>query len=99
MKQPSRLQVDARMKDYPSLQGDFFVYSDIFSEGRPAYWSGYYTTRPYIKILDRCVLCLALCDRRVNLYSLTLFKFYFFYVPISVIFLKEVLLTVKPVPP
>ncbi|KAG8237538.1 hypothetical protein J437_LFUL017204 [Ladona fulva] len=36
-----------------SLKGDFFVYSDIFSEGRPAYWSGYFTTRPYWKALDR----------------------------------------------
>jgi alpha-mannosidase len=32
--------VRERMKDFKSLRGDFFVYSDIFSEGRPAYWSG-----------------------------------------------------------
>ncbi|KAF4533128.1 hypothetical protein B566_EDAN007939 [Ephemera danica] len=38
---------------FRSLRGDFFVYSDIFSEGRPAYWSGYFTTRPYWKQLDR----------------------------------------------
>lgn len=38
---------------FPTFKGDFFVYSDIFSEGRPAYWSGYFTTRPYMKILDR----------------------------------------------
>lgn len=42
-----------KMAEFPSLQGDFFVYSDIFSEGRPAYWSGYFTTRPFMKILDR----------------------------------------------
>lgn len=42
-----------RHKHIPTLKGDFFVYSDIFSEGKPAYWSGYYTTRPYIKILAR----------------------------------------------
>ncbi|KAL0902689.1 hypothetical protein ABMA27_000506 [Loxostege sticticalis] len=42
-----------RHKNIPTLKGDFFVYSDIFSEGKPAYWSGYYTTRPYLKILAR----------------------------------------------
>ncbi|XP_043463194.1 alpha-mannosidase 2 isoform X2 [Leptopilina heterotoma] len=46
-------EIKKRMKHFPSLKGDFFVYSDIFSEGRPAYWSGYFTTRPYMKILDR----------------------------------------------
>ncbi|XP_039279296.1 alpha-mannosidase 2 [Nilaparvata lugens] len=45
--------VKDRMKQFKVLSGDFFVYSDIFSEGRPAYWSGYFTTRPYWKILDR----------------------------------------------
>lgn len=42
-----------RQKSISTLKGDFFVYSDIFSEGKPAYWSGYYTTRPYLKILAR----------------------------------------------
>lgn len=42
-----------RTETFPTLRGDFFVYSDIFSEGRPAYWSGYFTTRPFMKILDR----------------------------------------------
>ncbi|XP_076235617.1 alpha-Mannosidase class II b [Calliopsis andreniformis] len=46
-------EIRKRVTDFPTLQGDFFVYSDIFSEGRPAYWSGYFTTRPYMKILDR----------------------------------------------
>ncbi|XP_026318156.1 alpha-mannosidase 2x isoform X3 [Hyposmocoma kahamanoa] len=45
--------VKERQKSVPTLKGDFFVYSEIFSEGKPAYWSGYYTTRPYIKILAR----------------------------------------------
>ncbi|XP_054270570.1 alpha-mannosidase 2 [Macrosteles quadrilineatus] len=47
------LAVKERMRDFKTIRGDFFVYSDIFSEGRPAYWSGYFTTRPYWKILDR----------------------------------------------
>ncbi|XP_050294969.1 alpha-mannosidase 2 isoform X2 [Anthonomus grandis grandis] len=46
-------EIVKRHKQFPTLKGDFFVYSDIFSEGRPAYWSGYYTTRPFLKILDR----------------------------------------------
>lgn len=47
------IAVRERHADIPTLKGDFFVYSDIFSEGKPAYWSGYYTTRPYLKILAR----------------------------------------------
>lgn len=45
--------VKERYKQFPSLKGDFFVYSDIFTEGRPAYWSGYFSTRPMYKILSR----------------------------------------------
>ncbi|EDV43537.1 uncharacterized protein Dana_GF18544, isoform B [Drosophila ananassae] len=48
--------IKERMRDhtpsFPSFKGDFFVYSDIFSEGRPAYWSGYFTTRPFYKLLS-----------------------------------------------
>ncbi|MCL4113844.1 UNVERIFIED_CONTAM: hypothetical protein GTU68_043594 [Idotea baltica] len=43
----------SRSKSLPKLKGDFFVYSDIFTDGRPAYWSGYFTTRPYWKLLSR----------------------------------------------
>lgn len=46
-------EIVKRYDQFPTLKGDFFVYSDIFSEGRPAYWSGYYTTRPFMKVLDR----------------------------------------------
>lgn len=42
-----------RQGKFPTLKGDFFVYSDIFSEGRPAYWSGYFATRPSYKMLGR----------------------------------------------
>ena len=46
-------EVRARMSRFNTLTGDFFVYSDIFSEGRPAYWSGYFSTRPFLKQLSR----------------------------------------------
>lgn len=46
-------EIVKRYSKFPKLKGDFFVYSDIFSEGRPAYWSGYFTTRPFVKLLDR----------------------------------------------
>ena len=45
--------VRSRMSSFSTLTGDFHVYSDVFSEGRPAYWSGYYSTRPYLKRLSR----------------------------------------------
>ncbi|XP_012551789.3 alpha-mannosidase 2 [Bombyx mori] len=37
---------------FPSLQGDFLNFADL-SSGSPAYWTGFYTTRPYTKILLR----------------------------------------------
>lgn len=46
-------EINKRYQKYPHLKGDFFVYSDIFTEGKPAYWSGYFTTRPMYKMLSR----------------------------------------------
>lgn len=45
--------INERQGKFAALQGDFFVYSDIFTEGRPAYWSGYFATRPVYKMLSR----------------------------------------------
>ncbi|XP_057379227.1 alpha-mannosidase 2-like [Daphnia carinata] len=45
--------VRGRVDNFPTVKGDFFPYADIFSEGRPAYWTGYFTSRPYYKMLAR----------------------------------------------
>ncbi|GIY50393.1 alpha-mannosidase 2 [Caerostris extrusa] len=40
-------------ENIPSLTGDFHTYGDIYGEGHPSYWSGYFTTRPYWKHMCR----------------------------------------------
>ncbi|KAJ2954498.1 hypothetical protein O0L34_g2777 [Tuta absoluta] len=41
-------------KSYPSIKGDFVNFADLAS-GSPAYWSGFFTSRPWFKILLRRV--------------------------------------------
>lgn len=37
---------------YQSLKGDFLNFADV-SSGTPAYWAGFYTSRPFLKIMLR----------------------------------------------
>ncbi len=39
--------------DYPTLSGDFFPYMD--GPGGHPYWTGFFTTRPYFKRLERII--------------------------------------------